>query len=911
MERICGMKYRKVICVFFILIFTLGMNAGVLAKDFGLTSEYEGEEDQDKTKQKTGVLQPMKAFIQSSVVVIEKSGQTISSNNRKVVWKEYSKYGDGITLTDYAGVTRKELLECLNKNHDSYLGTAFCVNYSDSNEKMNCEGFVERVLRDAGNKKPIARAEGGVGWINVLRNNNIKYRTYMSEDFTALADVIVNDGYAQPGDIIWLWDGGDNDENYRDIDFVGLPSISANDHHIGIYVGNYFSRKNWAGNIRGKFCRNGFWHSINPENSMTLLKSKSSNCKYATVIKLANSYGELKIVKRGRRNFKDIASINLKSEGLPGVLGAEYVVFSKDDFPENRVYWDESSPTLANHLKNNNYGSYEEIKKLDGRITFERYVTIDKLDEKGNAYGVCDGISPGVYFVMETKPPLGYEIDKNIYVATVGPEERVEDNSAVVIESVDDYIYRYGKVMIEKICEEYSEDNESWIKKEECLEGISFGIYAGEDITIGEKNITYNKDSLIETVITDEQGIARSTIELPEGKYYVKEAVDLDTYYDIDNQEFNIDFSQLKDDSKELLVNLKFINKKRIEIKTLLSESEYRTHMGYEENQLKLIDTISYKNMDLDKEYTIKGELRDKETGDVLIVNDSEITCEMEIKPNRPEGIIEVLYEFDASGMAGKSVVAFEYIYDSEGNLVAEHSDINDEKQTIKFPYIETEATSKEGQKEIECAQNVNINDKVYYRNLSPEYTYELSGALMLKSTSKPVLNNGKPVVKSVSFTPENEDGEVVVSFEFDSREYDGQEIVVFESLYLIVESPVDNTEEGLASDSDAHDENVTIGTAIAEHCLIDDMSQTVKVSKKIEEVEETTTEQVRTEEYYTEEPTTEETKVKGIEEIKNNAQEKPKTGDKSPIYPIMTLALTSLVTLIYAYMRKRAKSKK
>ena len=117
-------------------------------------------------------------------------------------------------------------------------------------------------------------------------------------------------------------------------------------------------------------------------------------------------------------------------------------------------------------------------------------------------------------------------------------------------------------------------------------------------------------------------------------------------------------------------------------------------HVAEPAGEVTLIDTISYKNLKVGETYKISGVLMDKSTGEPLLVNEQQITAELEFTPTTSEGTVELTYTFDGSALAGKSVVVFEDLYQDE-NVVASHSDINDEGQTVTFgqPEIGTTAT--------------------------------------------------------------------------------------------------------------------------------------------------------------------------------------------------------------------------
>ena len=134
-------------------------------------------------------------------------------------------------------------------------------------------------------------------------------------------------------------------------------------------------------------------------------------------------------------------------------------------------------------------------------------------------------------------------------------------------------------------------------------------------------------------------------------------------------------------------------------------------HTAEPAGEVTLIDTISYKNLKVGETYKISGVLMDKSTGEPLLVNEQQITAELEFTPTTSEGTVELTYTFDGSALAGKSVVVFEDLYQGE-NVVASHADINDEGQTVNFgkPTIGTTATI-DGEKTAVPAEQITITD--------------------------------------------------------------------------------------------------------------------------------------------------------------------------------------------------------
>ena len=199
-----------------------------------------------------------------------------------------------------------------------------------------------------------------------------------------------------------------------------------------------------------------------------------------------------------------------------------------------------------------------------------------------------------------------------------------------------------------------------------------------------------------------------------------------------------------------------------------------------------LTDTVEYKHLVPGKEYTLKGILMDKATGEPFLQNGEQITSEVTFVPEAPSGSVEVLFTFDAKLIkTDTSIVVFESLYSDSKELTV-HADIEDEAQTVTVivPEIKTEA-STDGKKETTIGGEITIEDIVSYHNLTPGKEYVVKGTLMNKTTGKPVTVNDEPVTAEAAFTPETRDGEVKVSFAFNSYVItETTDVVVFESLY-------------------------------------------------------------------------------------------------------------------------------
>ena len=230
-------------------------------------------------------------------------------------------------------------------------------------------------------------------------------------------------------------------------------------------------------------------------------------------------------------------------------------------------------------------------------------------------------------------------------------------------------------------------------------------------------------------------------------------------------------------------------------------------HTAEPAGEVTLVDTVTYKNLKVGQTYKLSGVLMDKETGEPLLVNEQPVTTELEFTPTSSEGSVELTYTFDASALAGRSVVVFEDLYQDE-NAVASHADINDEGQTVTFgqPEIRTTATI-DGEKTAKPAEQITITDTVEYSGLTAGQEYKLVGVLMDKETGEPLLvGEGEEhahVTSEATFTPAGPNGTIDVLFTFDATGLEGKTVVVFETLF--------QGETEIASHEDIEDKGQTI----------------------------------------------------------------------------------------------------
>ncbi|MBR6961023.1 MAG: VaFE repeat-containing surface-anchored protein, partial [Clostridiales bacterium] len=242
-------------------------------------------------------------------------------------------------------------------------------------------------------------------------------------------------------------------------------------------------------------------------------------------------------------------------------------------------------------------------------------------------------------------------------------------------------------------------------------------------------------------------------------------------------------------------VEVTFVNE--LDFKTSLTSEGGSKIVGYGK-EIRLTDTVSYTNLVAGRAYTVKGELmlkgEDGKTVSTGITGKADFTPEdngtgVSVSDGtvRVNGKVQVEFLIDTTSYNGKEIVAYESLF-TEGRLIAEHKEPDDEDQTVKIGDLVTSATGSGGVKIIRPVKNTSITDRVEYKNLVPGNQYRIRGELHYASNGKELTDrSGKTVTKEVVFTPEEENGAVNVIFSLNASGLkEGDRIVVFEDCYAV-----------------------------------------------------------------------------------------------------------------------------
>lgn len=235
---------------------------------------------------------------------------------------------------------------------------------------------------------------------------------------------------------------------------------------------------------------------------------------------------------------------------------------------------------------------------------------------------------------------------------------------------------------------------------------------------------------------------------------------------------------------------------------------------------VKIVDKVEYKNLNGGAKYTVTGTLRYQ--ADATLANGTKVTKGdvvpgITVKPvyvdltGEPKdktfsGSVNVTFEVPAASLAGQAVVVFEDLKNGDV-VVATHSDIDDEAQTIYSPKLGTTLVDNaDSDKFVAAGANAKVTDTVTYSGLDASKTYVLVGKLNSVANGKAtgvVATETKPVNLGESWT-----------MDFTFKAEAGTDYVAFE--YLYEKTDYDANGEGatvVAKHEDSKDDKQTVYT--------------------------------------------------------------------------------------------------
>lgn len=267
-------------------------------------------------------------------------------------------------------------------------------------------------------------------------------------------------------------------------------------------------------------------------DSNTAHEMEEETGKYIVVVEVKNdeAVGSLTIQKTGEmlvgaEKITDQILTKLKN-GLAKAVNQVSTLFTGEEVMETEKGYAFSYEEQG--LAGAEFSIYarETIYSPDGQmdsegnriIRFEKDALVGKIvtDEKGK--GTLNNLPIGKFYIKETKTGTSFVLD---------PKEQDFEITYQGQEVAVDYVTKEIKNQRQKVEIEVLKKSEA---TKEPLEGVSFGLYAGEDIVNAAGNVVVKKDELVAVEKTDKEGKLKYSDTIPHGKYYLRELEGLPGY---------------------------------------------------------------------------------------------------------------------------------------------------------------------------------------------------------------------------------------------------------------------------------------------------------------------------------------------------------------------------------------------
>ena len=407
----------------------------------------------------------------------------------------------------------------------------------------------------------------------------------------------------------------------------------------------------------------------------------------------------------------------------------------------------------------------EEIKTPDGTIRMQKGELADTVATGQDGSAVSKELYLGKYLVKETKPAPGFVLSQQEYEAELSYQDQV---TPLVYDTLEIANQPTVLILDKKV-------HGSGQK----LSGVEFSLWKKTD-----QEETGQENSQKQVYTTQEDGRIRIERLLP-GTYCIQETKGIPGYaMDMEIHEFTVDEDGKIDGKAEAVLAIE--NRETQLVKTQAVSADTGSREAVAKKETVITDRLTLKNLQPGETYTIKGVLMDREEKTKLLINRQPVTATVEFTAEKAEQEVENTFSFDASQLAGKTVVVFEQVWIGE-TQIEEHEDLEDPEQSITFPEHKIKTTAqnqKTASRQAAANQKLTITDTVKYENLIPGQEYTVRGILMDKETGEELKIKGQTVTSEKTFVPEEKNGSIALEFSLDARELTGKQVVVFERLY-------------------------------------------------------------------------------------------------------------------------------
>ena len=197
----------------------------------------------------------------------------------------------------------------------------------------------------------------------------------------------------------------------------------------------------------------------------------------------------------------------------------------------------------------------EDIVTLDGTVRANVGDVVAEITTDENGYAETEPLYLGKYEVREIKAPYGYVLNnepKDVELTYAGQEFEVRDTVNTAFENE----YQGVRISLSKVMEN---DELFGIYGKDYYTSIRFGLFAAEDITAADGTVI-PADGLLSEVSLDENMTAKFDVQIPFGRYYVKE-ISTDEHYVLGGEKYLVNFEYMGQDIRTVDIDCgQFVN---------------------------------------------------------------------------------------------------------------------------------------------------------------------------------------------------------------------------------------------------------------------------------------------------------------------------------------------------------------
>lgn len=291
------------------------------------------------------------------------------------------------------------------------------------------------------------------------------------------------------------------------------------------------------------------------DDGETQLETPEAGAEFAVFLKAAGSYDS---AKASERDY-----LICDENGYAATKDLPYGIYtvhqtkswdSRELLADFDVYIAKDGQTYRYLANNRNFESYIKIVKVDAEtskviplagagfrlyrpdgslitqtFTYPEVTTIDTFYTNGDGYLITpEKLEYGTgYSLVEVSAPYGYTLNSEPVYFDVTADNATEENAVTVVEVTKSNTAQKGVLRISKSGEAFSSVTEADgiyqpVFAVKGLAGAAYEITAAEDIITPDGTLRYAAGAVVDTVTTDETGLAESKA-LYLGKYKVRE----------------------------------------------------------------------------------------------------------------------------------------------------------------------------------------------------------------------------------------------------------------------------------------------------------------------------------------------------------------------------------------------------